>query len=465
MKNTILKNIISFSFGNIISKLLLFIFGIIVARVYGVDVYGQYNYAVTVVSYFIMFAGMGIQSYAVYLISGGPDKLKEYYSKILSINLFFGIVFTILLLMFVIVIPTNFIMVIIAGSTILINAFNIDWVFKAKRNFRYISIQIILIGFIQLLILFCAYVFNFKNFYIVPVSVSVAQFAGNLFLLFKGHRIFDIRFLYMVSGWSKLIQNGLPFMFSGIFAGINCNIDIVFLGNLMNDSAVGCYSAAYKLINMLTMIVSIVFAPIFPEIVESFAKKELNEISLLVCGVFKSLLILIIPAATGGIMIGDKLLIFLYHINNSEIKSVFFILIIYTVIFCIREVYGYLLSASGNQKKYMGVTCISAVFNIILNLVLIPVLGIKGAAFATLFSEFTNLVLMKYFATKIAKISFVDLQLGKICFCTIIMGVCILFTGYFNLSVISIILISVFVYFLALHIAGVEVKTLLLRKQ
>lgn len=71
----------SFSFGNIISKLLLFIFGIIVARVYGVDVYGQYNYAVTVVSYFIMFAGMGIQSYAVYLISGGPDKLKEYYSK------------------------------------------------------------------------------------------------------------------------------------------------------------------------------------------------------------------------------------------------------------------------------------------------------------------------------------------------------------------------------------------------
>ena len=113
----------------------------------------------------------------------------------------------------------------------------------------------------------------------------------------------------------------------------------------------------------------------------------------------------------------------------------------------------------------MGVTCISAVFNIILNLVLIPVLGIKGAAFATLFSEFTNLVLMKYFATKIAKISFVDLQLGKICFCTIIMGVCILFTGYFNLSVISIILISVFVYFLALHIAGVEVKTLLLRKQ
>ena len=140
MKNKLLKNVFSYSFGNLISKALLFWFGIVVARSYGPVIYGQYNYAVSIVSYFIMFASLGVQSYAVYLIAKEPKRTSEVYSKVLSLEVFFGILATIMLVIFIRIVPSNAPMVFVVGSTIVISALNVDWLYKAKQNFKFVSI-------------------------------------------------------------------------------------------------------------------------------------------------------------------------------------------------------------------------------------------------------------------------------------------------------------------------------------
>lgn len=458
IKNKILKNIVSYSFGNIISKVLIFVFGIIAARTYGAAIYGQYNYAVSVVSYFVMFANMGIQSYAVYYISRKPQELNRFYSRVLSTEICFSIISILLLLVFVKIVPKNSIMIVLVGTNIMLSALNIDWVFKAKQNFKSVSIQVCIIGFIQCFIVFFAYILKNNNWFILPLSVSIAQLVGNIFLIIIGHRDYNVKLHPTSLEWLTLVKNGLPFLFSGIFAGINCNIDIIFLGNMVTDSAVGCYSAAYKVINILTLMVSIIFTPIYPAMVEKFSKKEHNDINRLVCNVFRTLLIFIIPVAIGGIIIGDRLVIFLYGAEYSGTATVFRILLVYTVIFYVREVYGYILSASGNQKKYMLITCVSAAINIVSNLVMIPVWGIEGAALATVLSEIVSYILMKVLSSKIIKVKMKDLQLSKLIIAAVIMGLFTFLTSCFEISIIFVVGISAVIYFMILYFVKIRIK-------
>lgn len=458
MKNKLLKNVFSYSFGNLISKALLFWFGIVVARSYGPVIYGQYNYAVSIVSYFIMFASLGVQSYAVYLIAKEPKRTSEVYSKVLSLEVFFGILATIMLVIFIRIVPSNAPMVFVVGSTIVISALNVDWLYKAKQNFKFVSIQVVANALIQLIIVAIAIICNVTNWIVLPIAVSIAQFISNCYLMYKVKTIYSIKYYLDLKDWTPLIRNGLPFLFSGIFAGINCNIDIVFLGNMVNDKLVGCYSAAYKIINLLTLMVSVVFTPIFPVLVEKFENNLVIDINKLVSKSIKILCIIILPIIIGGIITGERIIVFLFGKEYSGTGIVFIILLVYTAIFYIREIYGYLISASGNQKKYMLITCVSAGSNICMNLLLIPICGIEGAALATVISELINLVLMKINTKKIITLNFENLQFFKIVFAVIVMGWITFILQTLGISIIIIIMVSGGVYALTLYVERIKIK-------
>lgn len=458
MNNKLLKNVASYSFGNLVSKTLLFLFGMIVARLYGAAVYGQYNYAVSVVSYFIMFSNLGVQSYAVYSIAKEPERTAELYSKVLSLEIIFGAVSTAFLVIFVKIFPSNALMVLLVGSTILISAINVDWLYKAKQDFKSVSVQVIMISLVQCLIVIIAAIYGITNWMILPAAVSFAQFVGNCFLLFKVKKIYSIGYHLDVRDWTPLIKNGLPFLFSGIFAGINCNIDIVFLGNMVDDKLVGCYSAAYKIINLLTLMVSVVFTPVFPVLVEKFEQGFIFDINKMMSKSIKLLLIFIMPIVMGGIITGNEVILLLFGEEYSGTNIAFRFLLVYTVVFYIREAYGYLISASGNQKKYMLITCASAGSNICMNLLLIPVGGIEGAALATVISEIINLILMKNTVKKVVPLRFENLQLKKISLAVGIMGIIICVLQKLNLNFVIIVLISAVVYGVALLIERITIE-------
>lgn len=458
MKNKLLKNVVSYSFGNIVSKFLLFLFGIVAARYYGAAIYGQYNYAVSVVSYFIMVASLGVQSYAVYLIAKEPERTSELYSKVLSLEMIFGFLSTFLLVLFIEFVPSNGKMVFVVGSMIIISSLNIDWIYKAKQNFKYVSVQVAINALIQFIIVVVAAMCNITSWIVLPLAVSIAQLISNCYLLLKMKNIYFVKFCFDLRGWIPLIKNGLPFLFSGVFAGINCNIDIVFLGNMVDDKLVGCYSVTYKIINLLTFIVAIVFTPIFPVLVEKFENNRILDINKLVSKSIKILLIFILPIIVGGIITGEQIIVLLFGREYSGTKIVFIMLLIYTVLFYVREVYGYLISASGNQKKYMLITFVSAGSNICMNLFLIPMLGIEGAALATIISEVINLGLMKINVNKIISLKFENIQLIKIILAVFVMGLIAFLLQFLQQNIIIIMLISAGVYAFALFLEKVEIK-------
>jgi O-antigen/teichoic acid export membrane protein len=102
-----------------------------------------------------------------------------------------------------------------------------------------------------------------------------------------------------------------------------------------------------------------------------------------------------VPILIGGLIFSKDIITFVYTQEYLSALNVFNILLIYLFIFYFRELYGYILVTSGNQKKYLQIIVFSSTINFLLNLTLIPIYGIEGAALTTLVSELINFVAMR----------------------------------------------------------------------
>ncbi len=450
MNKKIGRNIFSYSMANIFSKVILFAFNTIAARYYGSDAFGIYNYAVSVVSYFIMFANMGIQGYAVYELSKQLDNSEELFCEVVSSEIFLGVLSSLALICYTVIFPVNATMVLIVGSTILISALDIAWFFQARQETHYVALQIASYSLVSIVLLSIVVVMNYKETNALPIIVSFSQLISYIFTWFTIFKRIKIKFKFTLKNLMGNIKKGLPFLFSGIFAAINCNIDIIFLTMITDNHVVGVYSAIYKIINLIIMIVGYIVSPAFPEMIHLYTENNLEELNNLTKKLWQPLCLIIFPVVVGGVILNEKLIILLfgndYYGGGVAIK----LLLLYCLIFYFRELYGYTLTMIGKQSIYMKIVFASCVINITCNLILIPKFGINGAAFATLISEVANFTLMKFISSKFLKLNF-RLQINKILIATLIMGCGTLLLNYLNVNVFLILGLSILIYSVAIY--------------
>ena len=247
-----------------------------------------------------------------------------------------------------------------------------------------------------------------------------------------------------------LVKLSFPFFFSGIFATINCNIDTIFLGYMTNPVEVGLYNSAYKIINMLIVIATIIFTPVYPILIELYNNENsinFNKLTNLVNIVRKIIMIISIPILFISFILGKNIISTFYGETYIEASNVLSILLIYVALLYIRELYGYRLNACGLQNKYMKIVCFSAFINIVLNIILIPIWGMIGSAITTLVSEIINLIFMYYISQKYKYIKNVNNYLVKIIVSSLIISIiCVFIKTYFsNAILISIIGLSIYI--------------------
>lgn len=456
--NKIIKNFLYILSGSVISKILNFVFLMIVARYYGEDAFGSYNFAKSIVSYFIMLSTMGIQSYAVLLISKEPHNTQKIYREIVSAELLLATISSVLLAVLIVFFPTNRLMILLVGTTIIIQALNTDWVFSAKQELNYVSYSTIMSSVLQCVLIVLLIISKNRNIYFLPIIVSFSYLIPYIYLIHSSKNKFNLNLFFVKSNILYYIKNGIPFFFSGIFAAINGNIDIIILGLMRTNKEVGLYSAAYGIINMLVLFVSIAFSPIYPILVESITNSRVEEVNKLLSAISKVLLMFIVPISIGGIIVSNNLISLVFGNNYRDVTLSFCILLLFVTLLYFREVYGYVLSTSGNQKVYMYIVCLSSFVNICGNFILIPKFGINGAAFVTLVSEAINLILMSIFAHRKVEFQIDNLPFFKVFLSSSIMGIVTYYLNTMNINVLITIIIGIITYILLIILFKVVTK-------
>lgn len=205
--------------------------------------------------------------------------------------------------------------------------------------------------------------------------------------------------LFSFSFWIFLAMSGLLVFTSA---------DVIIIGYFMSNADVGIYRIALNLAATGVFVALALQYVLYPKFSRWNEEGNHDLIATSLARAYTYSLILALPVWVGGSLLGDKLLTYLYGEAFGSGTGALYILLFVNVVYVFLLVQMMTLNALNHPKDSFRVTAVAVVANIALNVLLIPVLGIIGAAVATLVSVALNaifgyIVLRKYIPVKLEK--------------------------------------------------------------
>ena len=191
---------------------------------------------------------------------------------------------------------------------------------------------------------------------------------------------------FNLAGWKTRLAGALPFGITAIFTAVYYKIDTVMLSKMQDTTSVGFYNSAQNLITGSMMLATPVVVSIYPAMAAVYKERKAEAENIFQRGLV-FILLLGIPLGVGTSLMAGTLIKFIYGA-----KFLLAIPLLTIVAFKIPLVFSTLLignslGAIGYQKKVAIATCVTALFNIVMNLILIPRYGAKAAATVTVATE------------------------------------------------------------------------------
>jgi O-antigen/teichoic acid export membrane protein len=131
---------------------------------------------------------------------------------------------------------------------------------------------------------------------------------------------------------------------------------------------------------------------------------DINAITIALSRATSYALILAIPMFIGGAILGKDLLFYLYGSSFAVGATALVIIIGARVVQSIFQLYSNFLMATDHVKHQFFGLCAGIVVNIIFACILVPLIGLAGAAIASLFNVFISTIICRYYLAKIIPI-------------------------------------------------------------
>jgi O-antigen/teichoic acid export membrane protein len=282
--------------------------------------------------------------------------------------------------------------------------------------------------------------------------------AGTLVAALIEFRFFDLRIvsfkwhhiksLSVFSFWLFLTSGGV-LVFS--------QADTMMIGYFMEIKDIAIYRVALQFTMVATFTTYALRNILWPK-VSCWGKS--GEIGLVEASLSRAIsysLILAVPVFVGGLLLGDRLLYFFYGAVYASGYLALVSLLAVQVVNVFQYFFTMYLDALDHPKESFKVTAVGVLANILLNIVLIPVMGILGAAIATLFTMTLNVILAKRALSRLMTIRLERSSLLSIMTASVVMGA--LVGGYRMLVPLS----DVWVTLVAVAIGGVAYGVLVLK--
>lgn len=203
-----------------------------------------------------------------------------------------------------------------------------------------------------------------------------------------------------------ILKQSYPFAILILLMTFYNRIDSVMIERMLPNGAeqAGIYAQAYRLLdaaNMIAYLFSGLLLPMFSHMLKH--KKPIEELAELS---FSFIAIPSIMVMACGVFYSHDLMGLLYHAHVEESSAVFMLVINCFLAISSVYIFGTLLTANGNLKQLNVVALSGMLLNIVLNLILIPKFQAKGAAIASLFTQFLTAAAQILLAHYIFKFKF-----------------------------------------------------------
>lgn len=443
----IFKNTGILFIAQMINYILAFFYTIYLARYLGVGEFGVLSFGLSFTLIMGVTADLGLSILAVREIARDKSISSFYTGNIIMLKLVLCAVTMAFIIIFVNILnyPTQTIYVVyILGFWMILISFTQLFfsVFQAYEKMEYQAVGTILPAIILLIGVFYGISSNFDILWFAFVYL-ISSLIGLISVLL----IYLIKFPLPQLGinwdfWKSKMFLALPLSIASIFSTLAFRVDIVLLSLLQGDAAVGWYSASCKIMEILLFIPIVYNTAIFP-VLSKFYVTSHESIQLVYAKSIKYLIILGLPLAAGITILANDIILTLYQSEFAPSVITLQILIWTIPLVLLTMIFGYILISMNKQALLIRLSFIYMIFNIGVNLVVIPQFSYLGASVVTVLSELLNFILLYYYLSKfICKVPIVK-YVWKPALATGIMAV---FMSVVNLNIFILVLTSTILY-------------------
>src|SRR5579863_1097145 len=383
------KNFASLTIAEGVTRICTLLLFIYIARVLGVTAFGELAFATAVIGFFTFFADFGLTTLGIREIARHKKETDSYGTNILLFQVLFTLFLLILLGVFLPSMPISYTLKVITffyGLGLIPLALDMSYIFQAHEKMEYVLVgkaanqaAYLILGF--------ALITLFKNVVFVPIAALVSGVGGATVTYVLLTKIINFRLKKPdPKNFKLLIIAAIPFVTSEILIMIYRNIDIIMLQFIKNINEVGFYSAGYKIVNSIIIIIAFVPDSFFPLIAYHFKHDE-RQFKQYILLFSQTIGLLSIPLAIGGIIYARQILTLLYGSQLVAGADAFKVLLLLVIVLPFKILVASIIIVANKQKHYMISGAIGVILNVTLNIILIPRYGMMGAGIAIVVTE------------------------------------------------------------------------------
>ncbi len=392
----IAKNSLVQLIAGVINKLLGVLLVIYAARQLGADGFGTYSYVLSLYAIFFIVTDFGLGTITTRDVAQDSSRESVYLGNILILRLVLSLIAAIGLI----------------GAV---------WVLRQPPLILQLSAIVALSLFFNSNVDSCSALFNAHQRMEIPATIAViattlrittslgalAGGAGVDILIWIHSAISALQFVIIFFtlrqfirpsfslDWAfskSLLKKAYPLALANLFSVVYFRVDTVMLGMMKNQTSVGIYNAAYRLLEFTLIFPAYYGGAIFPVIASSF-KANTQRFLLIYRRSLKYMWIMALPMALGVTMLGPKLIRVLYGLAYVQSVQLLSVLMWSLLIIALNAVSVPYLIVMEKQRVVTVFTLVMMLFNLGLNAIFIPTYGALGAAWVTLASEIINIIL------------------------------------------------------------------------
>jgi O-antigen/teichoic acid export membrane protein len=455
------KNISFAGVGQFLYTIMAFILFPFATRYLGKEGYGLYSLAATLGFFVSLVTDLGLTT----LMTREISKRKNFAGRIFAYSLGLKtllVPFTFLLLGVYFILartPSHamWVIVIFTLSAILGSFVQSAYaIFRGFERMQYETVGVFLEKFIIVSLGITFLILRFDIIVFISVFLIAAIIKLVLSLWFLEKYFIPLRFIFRRKRCTVLLKAAFPFGISIFLAMCYNYIGILLLSIMTGYNEVGLYSASFRLLTFTTLIPTVLTTAFLPQL--SFHHQNRARLSDLFLKGCRYLLIFAVPMIPFVIFQAKSIigLIAGPGWENAELPLQMLVIAAFAQMF--NNFFVPLYAAANRQQKIVHFQLVGLGVNLVLNFFLIRAFSYKGAALATIATEWTIFCLVFWWAHRhIVSIHRKNIQIKfivGIIFATIFMCVFFESTHFINLDRIMFLLLSMVAYAVGLQLFG-----------
>ena len=371
------ENFISLSLLQTVGSLLHLITLPYLLRVLGFSKYGIVILAFSLVAYFQSLTDYSFKVTAtrdVSVFRNNIKKLSLIYSKVIIVKSIFFLLSLLLISIVVLLVPnfrSEWHIVYLATLSLLGNVLLPEWFFQGIEKMKFITlINVGIKLFFTISVFFL--IKKESDYWVYPLLNGLGVVIGGIFsqiILIRSYnlRLYALKYRIIknaiCSNFDIFINQFLPLLYN--------NTSSFLLGTLLNPATLGVYDALRKIVDLITMMISIISRVFFP-----YLNRRKEKFLL-----YRNLMIYVSIALVTGLLSIHSVIFEYLNMSYDSAFLVLFILSIGVFGYVLYDVYGLNYFIIRRQDKLVrNNTLIASLIGLSMAFPLISYLGIVGAA-------------------------------------------------------------------------------------